>query len=120
MNPTKEDLKNVSEWFSTGVENVLVVETKNEPIKLFINDIIDCLNSYDEFPEDEERTQKIIKDIRSTGEIYPVYVEEKDANHFIMEGRHRMVAFYLLGYTEIPVSYVRNTQPEIKNNLKYK
>lgn len=117
MNPTEEDLKNVSEWFSTGVENILIVERKNEPISLFIQDILGCLNSYDEFPEDEKRMEKIIKEIRKTGEIYPVYVEENDSNNFIMEGRHRMVAFHLLGYKEIPVCYIRNTT--IKKQLKF-
>lgn len=108
MNPTKEDLKNVSEWFSTSIENVNIKETKSEPIEYFLKDILECLDSHDEFPDDARRTNIIMKDIMRTGEVYPVYVEFGDSNKFVMEGRHRMIAFHLLGYQEIPVCYVEN------------
>lgn len=114
MDPTKKDMKNVAEWFSTGVENIIFKEVKNEPIDYFLKDILECLASHDEFPQDARRTNKIMKEIMETGKVFPVYVEEGDDYKFIMEGRHRMIAFHLLGYKEIPVCYVVNNEPKKK------
>lgn len=108
MNPTEKDIKNVSEWFSTDISNVICSEIESIPLSIIEKDIVEMLGTYDEFPKDRKRTEKIIKAIQETGNIYPVYIEKNDPFNFVMEGRHRMVAFYLLGMKEIPVCYVEN------------
>lgn len=104
-NPTADDIKLVAEWFHTTIDN-LSIEIKYEPITKFLNQIKEMYNSYTKFPKDAARTRKIIKQIKSSKKLFPIYVEKGDTRLFVMEGRHRMVAFMLLGYKIIPVAYV--------------
>jgi hypothetical protein len=62
--------------------------------------------TYDEFPEDEERTNRILKLLKRGAQPLPIYVEAGDPDFFVMEGRHRMVAFWLAEMKTIPVAYV--------------
>lgn len=105
----QSDLKDVSEWLGTTVNN-LEIEYKVESMELYRQDAIDMLNSYDEFPEDKKRTDKIISLLKRGEKPLPIYVEKNDTNNFVMEGRHRMVAFYLLGYHEVLVARVNSTK----------
>ena len=102
--PLEADLKDVSDWLSVSV-NELNVVTKQEPMSMFKTQALEMYNTFEEFPEDAERTQRIVDDIRDGGDIYPVYVEAGDPAKFVMEGRHRMVAFLILKLDTIPVSY---------------
>ena len=102
---TDGDLQSVAEWLDTTVDK-LNVELKNEPIKKFANEIREMYNSYDEFPEDAQRTHRILKMLTRGAKPLPVYVEKNDPHLFVMEGRHRMVAFMLHGMKTIPVAYV--------------
>lgn len=100
----ESDLKDVSEWI--GCENYskrIVLE----PISKFEKQIVEMHNTFDEFPDDKRRTNKILKLLNSGDSLRPIYVEEGDVHLFVMEGRHRMVAFWLYGLTKIPVCYVK-------------
>lgn len=100
-----QDLKDVGEWLDTSVDNIKV-ELKREPISKFEKQIKEMYSTYDEFPKDEKRTNKILNQLKRGGEALPIYVEKNDKNLFVMEGRHRMVAFWLHKMKEIPVAYV--------------
>jgi len=104
-NPSEDDIKSVAEWFHTTIDN-LEITLKSEPIVKFLDQIREMYNTYSEFPRDAARTKKIIKQIKLSDKLYPIYVENGDPRLFVMEGRHRMVAFMLLGYKTIPVAYV--------------
>lgn len=104
-NPTADDMKAVADWFHTTVDN-LEITVVQEPIHKFINQIENMKQSYGTFPKDVKRTKKVISDIKSSNKLYPIYVEKNDPHFFIMEGRHRIVAFMILGIKTIPVAYV--------------
>lgn len=48
----------------------------------------------------------------------PIYVGKDDPNNFIMEGRHRVVAFKWFGLNEIIVAEVSELKPELKLEAK--
>ena len=100
-----QDLKDVGEWLDTSVDNIKV-ELKREPISKFEKQIKEMYSTYDEFPKDEKRTNKILNQLKKGEKALPIYVEKNDKNLFVMEGRHRMVAFWLHEMKEIPVAYV--------------
>jgi len=102
---TQQDLKEVGEWLGTSADNVKV-ELKKEPISKFEKQIKEMYGTYDEFPKDAKRTNKILNQLKRGEEVLPIYVEKNDKHLFVMEGRHRMVAFWLNKMKEIPVAYV--------------
>ena len=104
-NPTIDDIRAVADWFHTTYDN-LEINVVQEPITKFINQINMLYSTYGNFPKDSKRTKKIMKEIKNTDKLFPIYVENGDPSLFVMEGRHRMVAFMLLGFKEIPVAYV--------------
>lgn len=104
-NPTQDDILDVADWFHTTPDN-LEIEIKQEPIEKFLKQIKEMYGTYSEFPKDAKRTKKIMREIESSGKTYPIYVQKDDDTLFVMEGRHRMVAFMLLGFKLIPVAYV--------------
>ena len=55
----EEDLKDVAQWLNTEIENVEITYQK-ESIKLYENAAKEMYDSYDEFPKDKKRTDKII------------------------------------------------------------
>lgn len=107
--PTEQDIKDVAEWLNTTPDNIKV-EVVTEPISKFEKNIRDMLGTYDEFPKDAMRTRKIVKAIKNGGAVLPIYVEKDDPHLFVMEGRHRMVAFLLLDMKTVPVAYVSKLQ----------
>lgn len=102
---SQQDLDDVADWMNTTPDK-LSVQVKQEPIEKFIKQIREMYGTYDEFPEDEERTNRILKLLKRGVQPLPVYVESNDPDLFVMEGRHRMVAFWLIGMKTIPVAYV--------------
>lgn len=101
------DLKDVAQWLRTTVDD-LDIEYRKEAINLYLKDAKEMFESYNEFPQDKKRTDKIIKLLKKGEEALPIYVENNDEHNFVMEGRHRMVAFYLLGYQEVLVARVQS------------
>lgn len=105
FNGIEQDIQDVSEWMRCSID-ALRFRLVYEPATLFLEKVKDAVASYDEFPRDRARTNKIIKLIKNGSLILPVFIEDGDHNMFIMEGRHRIVAFLLSGLHEVPVAYV--------------
>jgi hypothetical protein len=53
--------------------------------------------------KDVARTNKIIKTLRAGSPQWPIFLDDENS---ILEGRHRLVAFFALNLTEVPVVYV--------------
>lgn len=115
--PTKQDLESVAEWLGTTVDQLEVTKSP-EPIDRFLNQIKEMYASYDEFPEDADRTNRIVQLIKGGEKPLPIYVEADDPSLFVMEGRHRMVAFWLLGMKKIPVARVSKKQANLTETVQ--
>ena len=96
------DLIDVDDWMGRAALRYRFV---NEPTSKFASEAESMLGTYDEFPKDRARTKKIMRLLKSGAEQRPIFC---DADGFIMEGRHRFVAFYLLQLPLTPVVYVTN------------
>ena len=113
-----QDLDDVADWMNTTPDK-LSVTVKQEPIEKFIKQIREMYGTYDEFPEDKKRTNRILKLLKRGAKPLPIYVEANDPYLFVMEGRHRMVAFWLEGMKTIPVAYVSiNSQQGVTEGLE--
>ena len=99
------DIEAAADWIGKPIDK-LRVEVINEPIDMFIKQIKEMYKTYEKFPQDARRTQVILRKLKSGYPEYPIYVDKRDREKFIMEGRHRIVAFWLAGFKEIPVAYV--------------
>jgi hypothetical protein len=98
----KEDIDNVCEWFRNST---IYFKFKIENIYKFKSQIEEMESTLNEFPEDLQRIEDILINIMLKEEpIYAIFVDK--SNNFILEGRHRIVAFSRLNITEIPVYYV--------------
>ena len=98
----KDDINNIYEWFR---DSTIYFEFKMENINKFKNQIEEMESTLNEFPEDLCRIEHILIAIMLQDEpIYAIFVDKN--NDFILEGRHRIVAFSRLNLTEIPVYYV--------------
>jgi hypothetical protein len=103
---SKSDIKDVSEWLRKTPEEIEFYFTQ-EPLSDFENQILEMESTYDEFPKDEQRTKNIYELLKGGYKPKPIFVEYNDSNKFIMEGRHRVVAFKWFGLKQIPVLYVK-------------
>lgn len=103
----KNDLSKVAGWI--GANSVEQIETNivKLPISIFLKQIKEMESTYKEFPKDKKRTEKIFKLLESGNSIQPIYVEDGDKSLFVMEGRHRMVAFLWKGFEEIDVCFCK-------------
>jgi hypothetical protein len=95
----EKELRFLKEW--TNTTNI-VFEYCLLNICMFDKQIVEMQSSYAKFPKEKRRKDRILKTIQKTGELWPVYIEAKDCHHFIIEGRHRIVAFKEAGITRIP------------------
>ena len=100
-----EDVKDVGEWLHKDIKDIKYYY-KDEPFEMFKSTAIEMEGTYDEFTDERERTKKIYKLLVDGNKPKPIFVELNDVNKFIMEGRHRIVAFMWYGLDEIPVIYV--------------
>jgi uncharacterized protein YjgD (DUF1641 family) len=102
------DLNEVVGWFHNAHKNDLEFYLSKEPMSKFINQAKEMVSTFDEFPQDAKRTKKIVKRLREGNDALPIFVEYGDPYNFIMEGRHRVVAFMQMGYDFLPVVYVKD------------
>jgi len=100
------DIQNVVGWFHGANLEDLLFSISKTPITKFKDTILEMKGTYDEFPKDKMRTQRIVKLLKNGSPPLPVFVEKGDSSMFIMEGRHRIVAFYDLGFEEVIVAFV--------------
>ena len=114
IDPTREDLASVAQWLRAEPDQI-EVHIKQEPIDKFIPQIKEMYGTFNEFPKDERRTNKILRLLKQGATPMPMYVEQDDPDLFVMEGRHRMVAFWLAGAKTVPVAYVSKKLDETIN-----
>ena len=105
-----DDIEQVGEWFPSKELKFYMDEIEIEKIK---KAILEMLSTYEEFPKDKKRTDKIVKLLKQGQRRLPIFIEKDDPYNFVLEGRHRMVANYLLGYEKIPVVYVEVQDNEL-------
>lgn len=99
------DKASIAEWLGCPSDDV-VIEHRREPMSLYTTQAQEMLATYEDFPEDGARTDRILALLKSGAEKLPVYVGQDDKHNFVMEGRHRLVAFLLLGLKELTVARV--------------
>jgi len=100
-----EDVRDVADWLKKPADQI-IWQSKEIPASVFEHQVLEMIDSYKHFPKDKERTKKIMNIVRAGGKPQPVFVEANDPSHFILEGRHRIVAFFLLDMPIVPVIYV--------------
>lgn len=114
VDPTREDLASVAQWLRAEPDQI-EVHIKHEPIDKFLGQIKEMHGTFGEFPKDERRTNKILRLLKQGATPMPMYVEQGDKDLFVMEGRHRMVAFWLAGMKTVPVAYASKKLDETIN-----
>ena len=114
VDPTREDLASVAQWLRAEPDQI-EVHIKQEPIDKFLGQIKEMYGTFGEFPKDERRTNKILRLLKQGATPMPMYVEQGDKDLFVMEGRHRMVAFWLAGMKTVPVAYASKKLDETIN-----
>ena len=124
IDPTREDLASVAQWLRAEPDQI-EVHIKHEPIDKFLGQIKEMYGTFSEFPKDERRTNKILRLLKQGATPMPMYVEQGDKDLFVMEGRHRMVAFWLAGMKTVPVAYAskkldETINPEILDRVELK
>ena len=115
----EKDLESIALWLNVESVSHVHVKIKKIDISLFENQIKEMEESYKEFPLEKKRTQKIFDKLNNGEMPQPIYVGKDDPNNFIMEGRHRIVAFKWFGLNEIIVAEVSEYKPELKLETKH-
>lgn len=105
------DLKAVSEWLKCKPSQLSLRQARL-PAAYFQDLVTDLIGSYTEFPDDKHRMEKILRKIEAGDPALPVFIEEDDPHLFIMEGRHRIVSFFMAGMKDIPVIFASSLKPE--------
>lgn len=99
------DVKDVGEWLNKPT-NVIKYYYKEESIKTFSDTIKEMESTYNEFIDEQDRIEYIIDLLEHGNPPMPVFIELNDKDNFILEGRHRIVAFSWFGLDIVPVIYV--------------
>ena len=99
------DIKDVGEWLNKPIDKIKYYY-KEEPISMFNDTIEEMESTYDEFTDERDRTEYIVDLLENGNKPMAIFIELKDKDNFIMEGRHRIVAFSWFGLNKIPVVYV--------------
>jgi hypothetical protein len=95
------DLQAVRDWMGTGD---LRFRFSTEPMSAYADMARSLKETYPQFPADRRRTGRISRLLKDGAVPWPVFVDEADG--FVMEGRHRIVAFLDAGFEAIPVVFV--------------
>ena len=99
------DVKDVGEWLNKPIDEIKYYY-KEEPITMFMDTIDEMESTYDEFIDERDRTEHIFDLLESGNPPMAIFIELNDKDNFIMEGRHRIVAFSWFGLNKVPVVYV--------------
>ena len=73
----QKDIKSISEWLNTSLDN-LQIDYQIESMENYKNQAIEMLGTFDEFPKDERRMNKILKMLKNGEKPMPIYVEKDD------------------------------------------
>ena len=114
----EKDLQSIALWLNVESVGHVHVKIKKVHIDTFEKQINEMEETYKEFPLEKKRTQKIFDKLNNGEMPQPIYVGKDDPNNFIMEGRHRVVAFKWFGLNEIIVAEVSEQKPELTLEIK--
>ena len=89
----EQDLVDVASWLKCAPDDLELVVTL-ESIAPFLSQVGEMERSLPKFPEEAARIEVIEELLRAGEPTRPIYVEAGDPTHFVMEGRHRLVAFH--------------------------
>lgn len=109
----EKDLESIALWLNVESVGHINVNIKKISINFFDNQINEMEQSYKEFPLEKKRTQKIFDKLNNGEMPQPIYIGKDDPHNYIMEGRHRIVAFKWFGLNEIIVAEVSEFKPEL-------
>lgn len=110
LNDTR-DLHKAVKWMQGVSLEECEVQISVEDINIFRKQIDEMIESYPAYPNDRKRMKKIMHDLQEGARALPVFVEADDPNNFIIEGRHRIVAFDQLGMKKVIVARLREITP---------
>ena len=99
------DVKDVGEWLNKPIEEIKYYY-KEEPMTMFRDTIEEMESTYDEFIDERDRTEHIVDLLESGNKPMAIFIDLNDKDNFIMEGRHRIVAFSWFGLDKVAVVYV--------------
>jgi len=99
------DVEDVGEWLNKPIEKIKYYY-KEEPISMFYDTIEYMESTFKKFTDERNRTEYIVDLLEKGNKPMAIFVEINDKNNFIMEGRHRIVAFSWFGLNKVPVVYV--------------
>lgn len=99
------DINDVGTWLQKNIKDIKFYYSL-EPINIFMETILEMESTYDDFPDEAERSRKIFELLQQGEKPKAIFIEKNDSSKFIMEGRHRIVAFKWFGLEKVPVIYV--------------
>lgn len=101
------DLQKSVKWMQGVDLHDCEIQLTVESIEIFRKQITEMIESYPAYPKDRARMKKIMQEIKEGERALPVFVEYGDPQNFIIEGRHRIVAFDQLGMKKVIVARLR-------------
>jgi len=101
------DLADVAKWMECGIEELSLCMAE-EPMAGYSELAARLLDSHRDFPDDARRTRRILRLLKEGERQLPVFVDDRDG--FLMEGRHRVVAFKMAGVESLTVVRVRRNE----------
>lgn len=109
LNHAQNLLKSVK-WMSGASLDQFEVQFSVESIEMFRSQIDEMVESYNTYLKDKSRMKKILLDLKGGHRALPVFIEYGDPTNFIIEGRHRIVAFDQLGMPKVMVGRLRRCE----------
>lgn len=104
---SEADLHDLSEWLR-GDRNLRFTYLL-EPWDAYRKQAEEMLATLDQFPADRSRVRRIVRLLEAGSPVHPVFVEAGDPHSFVIEGRHRLIAFFQLGLPAVPVLRVEKS-----------
>lgn len=114
----EKDLESITLWLNVESIKQIDVSMKLVNIETFQSQIDELESTFDECPEDKQRAINIFKNLKTGDAPQPIFVEKDDPKNFVMEGKHRIVAFKWFGLTEVLVAEVSKNNQKLEPKLK--
>lgn len=109
------DLMDVAKWLKCKPHQ-LALRKASLPAETFRELVSGLVESYDHLPGERKRMKKILNEIKNGAPLLPIFIEEDDPENFIMEGRHRIVAFLMAGLSAVPVLFASKVKRALDLN----
>lgn len=114
----EKDLRSIALWLNVESIEHIDVKFSKMSLSMFEKQITEMEKTYEDFPKEKARTERIYNKLKKGEAPLPIFIQNGDDHNFIMEGRHRIVAFKWLGLEEVVVAKVQEKVLDLK--LKFK